>query len=207
MVINDLLELPFAVKAGTQDYHPPNHISFATQHAPPDNEPFSWTRSSHPSNPAHTAPLLLCPEHCIRGTPGSEIIPEINTSNLDVIVRKGQDHRTEMFSGFMDSFGRRVLDGHDVADLDLGNYLTEREVTDVFVCGLTGDCCVKSTALDAAKLGFNSFVIEDAAKSFGEDQAAAAKRELLGNKVRVVQANDVKMAIVDWANSGQSHHA
>ena len=125
-----------------------------------------------------------------------ELIPELDVSKLELIVRKGRDAKTEMFSGFMDSFERRVADGFGVANMDLGNYLSERRVTDVFVCGLTGDCCVKSTALDAAKLGFNAFVIEDAAKSLGEGTAQwgwiQAKRELEEKKVKIVQAHEVK---------------
>ena len=110
-------------------------------------------------------------------------------------MRKGLDRATEMYSGFSDTFGRRVADGAAVADCDLGNYLKELDVTDVFVCGLTGDCCVKSTALDAAKLGFKTVVVSDAVRSIDEEKPdsgwVTAKKDFKAAGVELLKAEEI----------------
>ncbi|KAI4155328.1 MAG: hypothetical protein LQ340_001066 [Diploschistes diacapsis] len=204
--INSLLHLPFAVKAGTQDWHPSNHISFATQHSAPHNKLLTRIPCANPANPAETVPLLLCAEHCIARTPGALLIPELEAEKFDIVIRKGMDARTEMFSGFADAFGRRARDyyggggdgngdGVAVANIDLADYLSERGVTDVYVCGVTGDCCVKCTAVDGARLGFRTWVVEDACATEEEGTAVwgwrEARRVMEEAGVRVVGSGDL----------------
>lgn len=142
----------------------------------------------------------------MQSTEGADLIPELDAAKLEVIVRKGQDPRTEMFSGFADSFGRRLSTGAPVASVDLKDYLSEGEVTDVFVCGLTGDCCVKSTALDAIKMGFKTFVIEDATKTPPEGPWGweATKDELEEAGVIIISAKDVPARIEGSTNAHQN---
>lgn len=107
----------------------------------------------------------LWPVHCVAETKGASIIPEINTEKIDVYVRKGMDPRVEMYSAFADAFGN--LDSNvraNSVDVDIASHLHQKGVTDVFVVGLAGDYCVKHTAIDAAKSGFRSWVIEDGTK-------------------------------------------
>ncbi|KAH8693779.1 putative isochorismatase family hydrolase [Talaromyces proteolyticus] len=168
-LINSLLELPiFAIRIGTQDWHPQNHISFASNHVPPNNKPFeSYIEMNNPApgKALETKQQRLWPVHCVASTSGATIIPEISDRKLDVLAKKGMDSRVEMYSVFSDAF--RNMDpalARQSVDRDVKALLEEKKVTDVFVVGLAGDYCVKFTAIDAARAGFRSWVIEDATK-------------------------------------------
>ena len=189
--INKLLSYPFAVKLASRDYHPPDHISFSTSHPPPNNiSGTSWIDTTNPSNSAQLGRVQLWPPHCIEGTPGADIIPEIDQAKLQAIVRKGMDRRTEMFSCFGDMFGRSKAEG--TADLDVAAYLKERKVTDVYVCGLTGDCCARDSALDSVARGFRTYLLRDCVKSEDEGQEGwgVARKLLEAKGVIVVESSD-----------------
>ena len=191
--INKLLALPFTAKIASQDWHPANHISFDNQHEPPHNIACETVIPIvNPDNPSHSEDLQIWPVHCIKDTPGAEIISEINSSTFDLIVRKGQDQRTEMYSAFADMFGRK---GTGVVSHDLGTWLREREVEWCFVVGLTGDCCVRDTALAAVWEGFETFVVEDAVRSVdqGDKGWGAAKRKLEGGGVAIIGSQDERL--------------
>ena len=181
-LINSLLSLPFEVKVATQDFHPKDHVSFASNHPPPNNKPFE--SSIEISNTAkgreqETKLHMLWPIHCVQGTPGASIIPEIDGSKLDIVVKKGMDAQVEMYSAFADAFGNR---DHKVGvSVDLEDALHKHGITDVFVVGVAGDYCVKYTAIDASKAGFKSWVIEegtecvDSGKGWEETKSDFAK--------------------------------
>lgn len=186
-VINSLLRLPFKIKVATQDYHPNNHISFASQHS--DAQPFTSTYAI--TNPEATDPgtaekqeITLWPDHCVQGTTGCELIPELDTSLIDRIIRKGQDPRVEAYSGFGPDFRKPAVAMTSMSDL-----LHEHGIKKVVVCGIATDYCVKCTAIDSAKGGFQTTVVEDATKAV--DQSASAKlrvrNELEAQGVKLVQ--------------------
>lgn len=158
--INELLALPFALRVATKDFHPPDHISFASNHAAPDNKPFvSKATITNPLNAAETLETQLWPDHCVQGTPGAELLPELNVNRVDRIVEKGQDKRVEMYSAFADPFPSPC------AQSDLADTLKSAGITDVYVAGLAADYCVRFTALDAQKHGFKTWVIGEATKA------------------------------------------
>ncbi|KAJ9292237.1 hypothetical protein DTO021C3_130 [Paecilomyces variotii] len=169
-LINSLLSLPtFAIRVATQDFHPLEHISFATNHPPPNNRPFESfieMRNPAPGKESETKPQQLWPEHCVADTPGAALIPEIETDRIDLYVKKGMDPRVEMYSAFGDAF--RNIDDEFLmrksVNVDLKAALKERGVTDVFVVGLAGDYCVKFTAMDAVKAGFRGWLVEEGTK-------------------------------------------
>ena len=184
--INHLLSLPFALKIATRDFHPPDHVSFSTSHPPPNNVPFSSTTTiTNPVNPSETTSIPIWPPHCIQNTPGSELIPELDTSRLDRIIDKGRDKRVEMFSAFADAFGNKSSES---ASFDLCAFLKERGMNRIFVVGLAGDYCVKCTAFDARKEGFEVFVVEEGVRSIdgGKDGWESVKREMREKGIRVV---------------------
>jgi len=88
------------------------------------------------------------PLHCLADTPGAAFSPRLEAAAVDVVVSKGTDPQTDGYSGF--------------AATDLANDLREHGIKRVFVCGLATDYCVKATALDAKRLGFDVIVITDA---------------------------------------------
>ncbi|KAI0776228.1 Isochorismatase hydrolase [Trametes elegans] len=166
-VIDALLELPFVLKIATQDYHPPEHVSFASNH--PGAAPFRSTCTiANPSNPAETYETRLWPAHCVAGTPGAALVPALATGRLDGVVRKGTDARVEMYSAFRPPLRAPPLAG---ADSGLAARLEAARVTDVFVVGLAGDYCVRCSALDARELGWRTYVVEEGVRSVGGEEA------------------------------------
>lgn len=158
--INELLSLPFALRVATKDFHPPDHISFASNHPAPNNKPFvSKATIKNPLNPAETQETQLWPNHCVQGSKGAELLPELDVSKVDHIVEKGQDKRVEMYSAFADPFPSPC------SQSDLADTLKKAGITDVYVAGLAADYCVRFTALDAQKNGFKTWVIGEATKA------------------------------------------
>lgn len=139
----------------------------------------------------------LWPAHCVQNTPGTAIIPEINTERIDLYVKKGMDKSVDMYSAFFDAFGNRDPAENGSVSMDLTGALREKEVTDVFVVGIAGEYCVKFTAIDASKEGFRTWVVEEGTKcvtpgSTWED----AKEEMRVRGVQVVAADGLELARV-----------
>jgi nicotinamidase/pyrazinamidase len=89
----------------------------------------------------------------VQDTPGADFHPDLDLERVARVFRKGTDPGVDSYSGFFDNARRRAT--------GLGDYLKERGVTEVYIVGLATDCCVKYTALDAASLGFETYVILD----------------------------------------------
>jgi nicotinamidase/pyrazinamidase len=92
------------------------------------------------------------PPHCLAGSTGARLHPALPDALVTSIVRKGSRREFDSYSGFRDDGG---------AATGLGGYLKEREIKRLFVCGLARDFCVRATALDGTKEGFEVFVIDD----------------------------------------------
>lgn len=134
----------FPLVVATQDWHPADHLSFASQH---EGKEVGETIE------LDGLEQILWPDHCVQDTPGAEFAPGLETEHFDRIFQKGTDRRIDSYSGFYDNGHRRAT--------GLGDYLKEAGVTEVYVLGLATDVCVKYTALDARRLGFETHVIED----------------------------------------------
>ena len=195
-----MVSLPgFVIKVATQDYHPASHVSFAMNHPPPNNKPFERViamKNWVPGREHEMVEQRLWPVHCVQGTKGADFVDEFAQDKLDVVVRKGMDERTEMYSVFADAFGNFDCAGtgvsHDVVEL-----LKAKKVSHVFVLGLAGDYCVKYTALDAVKAGFAAYIIEDGIKCVDQGQGwrdTAQEFERAG--VRVVRADGAEVSKV-----------
>lgn len=147
--IAELLEHdPFGLYVATQDWHPPGHVSFASSH--PGEEPMSTIE-------LHGHEQTLWPDHCVQGTAGAELTDALPWDRVSAIIRKGTDAESDSYSGFRNNWnpdGERPKTG-------LTGYLKERGVTDVFLCGVARDFCVKWSAEDAAAAGFRAVVFWD----------------------------------------------
>ncbi len=128
----------------TQDWHPPNHISFASTHG---LHPFTDTIQA-PYGTQH-----LWPDHCIQGTPGAELHPDLSIPHAELILRKGCQRNVDSYSAFTEN-DRTTTTG-------LAAYLQARGLTRLFFTGVAYDFCVGFSALAAAALGFESLVVED----------------------------------------------
>ena len=132
----------FPIAVATQDWHPRDHGSFAACH--PGKKPGDVIELDGLEQ-------ILWPVHCVQNTPGADFAPGLELSGLTRIFRKGTDPRIDSYSGFHDNGHRRST--------GLGEFLRERGVSRVFVLGLATDYCVKFTALDARRAGFETTVI------------------------------------------------
>ena len=145
-IINGL-QHQFDLVVATQDWHPADHKSFAANHA---------DKNIGDVIELAGLPQVLWPTHCVQNTDGADFHPRLQTQNIARIFRKGEDETVDSYSGFFDNGHRRAT--------GLGAYLKEQKATQVFVCGLATDYCVKFTALDARELGFDVTLIEDACR-------------------------------------------
>lgn len=151
-----------------------------------------------PSKEHETKLQQLWPVHCVAGTAGASIIPEIDASKIQVYVKKGMDARVEMYSAFGDAFGNLDPDvTTSSVDTDIRGVLGESNVTDVFVVGLAGDYCVKHTAIDAVGAGFRSWVVEEATRCVVPGAGwERTKEELTEAGVGIVSADGPEIARV-----------
>jgi nicotinamidase/pyrazinamidase len=145
-VINRL-QKDFSLVVATQDWHPQNHGSFASNH--PGTKPGEMIELGG-------LPQVLWPDHCVQGSWGAEFHPNLETRRVAKVIRKGTDPEIDSYSGFFDN-GRRKATG-------LEQYLRDQEVTEIFISGLATDYCVLWTARDAKSLGFETHVIADACR-------------------------------------------
>lgn len=159
--VNELLSLPsFAIRVATQDWHPAGHISFASNHTPPKQPFVDSATVVNPHNPSETHETRLWPVHCVQGSKGAELVPELHGGEVDVVIKKGTDPRVEMYSAFYDPFTNPR-----VSDSGLVQRLKDKAVTHVYVVGLAFDYCVRSTAADATKEGFVTYVVEEGTRA------------------------------------------
>lgn len=132
----------FDLIVATQDWHPPDHQSFAASH--PGKRIGDLVQ-------VNGIPQVLWPIHCVQQTPGADFAASLKRERWARVFQKGVDREIDSYSGFFDN-GR-------VKDTGLGGYLRQCGVDSVFVLGLATDYCVKFTALDAVSLGFRTHLI------------------------------------------------
>jgi nicotinamidase/pyrazinamidase len=164
----------FAHYIATQDWHPPGHHSFATTH---DKPVFSATE-------LHYGTQTLWPDHCVQGTEGSAIRPDLDLTAAELILRKGFREHIDSYSAFFEN--------DRVTTTGLAGYLHERGLKRVFLTGLATDYCVAYSAIDAARLGFDAFVIMDATRAIDLNGSLdAAKAEMTRAGVRLIDSSEL----------------
>lgn len=189
--INTLLTYPFTLRIATKDFHPRDHISFASNHPAPDNKPFeSLITISNPSNPDENVTSLLWPDHCIQGTKGADLVPELDQTKIDHVVQKGLDRKVEMYSAFAAPFSNPPY-----AESGLGELLKEKSITHVYCVGLAFDYCVRCTAVDAAKLGFKTYVVDEGCRAVDPSTMArkAVQESLEQHGIEIVSMDSKEM--------------
>ncbi|KAF8214623.1 Isochorismatase-like protein [Mycena galopus ATCC 62051] len=189
-IVNGLLRSPiFDFKVATKDWHPADHISFAANHPEPKNRPFeSFAKVINPYNAAESYETRLWPVHCVQGTHGAELVPELDIDKVDKIIEKGQDKRVEMYSAFADPFENPC-----VAQSELRGYLKDNAVGKVYVVGLAMDYCVAATAKHAVKEGFETYIIEDATKAVDPGEGwNVAQKEMQSIGITFVRSTELK---------------
>lgn len=161
--INSLMPL-FGCIVLTQDWHPQNHTSFASNNA--GKQPYDIVQMDYGSQ-------VLWPDHCVQGTKGAEFHHKLNVVSANLIIRKGFRPHIDSYSTFFEN-DRKTTTG-------LHGYLQERGVNEIYLCGIATDFCVNYSALDARKLGYKVHVVEDAVKGIDIDNSVAASIEKMRN--------------------------
>ncbi|WP_102223983.1 bifunctional nicotinamidase/pyrazinamidase [Acidimangrovimonas sediminis] len=156
--INALMK-DFQVKVLTQDWHPADHASFASQH--PGAAPFGVTTMPYGEQ-------VLWPDHCVIGTPGAAFHDDLHTDGADMIIRKGFRSQIDSYSAFFEN--------DHATPTGLDGYLRSRGVEQLMLVGLATDFCVQYSALDAARLGYDVTVLEDACRAIDLDGSLEAAR-------------------------------
>lgn len=170
------LQAAFPLVVATQDWHPANHGSFAASH--PGKKVFEQID-------LNGLPQTLWPVHCVQNTPGATLAASLKQDRIAKVFQKGTDPGIDSYSGFFDN-GHRKSTG-------LGEWLKQKSATEVFVCGLATDYCVKFTALDAVQFGFKTHLVEDASRGVNlrPDDVTNAIAEMERAGVVIVQSADI----------------
>jgi len=158
-VINALARR-FAHVVLTQDWHPAGHHSFASSH--PGRKAFETIQAAY-------GPQVLWPDHCVQGTRGAEFRADLDIPHAALVIRKG-------FRPHIDSYSAFYENDHKTAT-GLAGYLHERGLKRVFAAGLAFDFCVRYSAEDARRQGFEVVVIEDACRGIDMEGSVKATRE------------------------------
>jgi nicotinamidase/pyrazinamidase len=166
----------YDVIVASQDWHPANHGSFASQH--PGKKPFDMGELSG-------QPQVMWPDHCVQETPDAEFHPDLDVGAVDYIQQKGENPAVDSYSAFRDN-DQAALTG-------LAGYLRAQQITELDVCGLATDYCVKFSALDAVEMLPDVKVrfIEDASRGITPEGVRAAIEEMRANGVGIIKSSEI----------------
>ena len=161
----------------TQDWHTPDHVSFASSH--PGKKPFETMKLGYGDQ-------VLWPDHCVQGTEGAAVHKDLNIPQAQLVIRKGFHKDVDSYSAFLEA-DRKTETG-------LAGYLKHRGIKRVFLVGLATDYCVAWSALDARHFGFQAAVIEDACRGIDlNGSVAKAWADMKEAGVQRVQSSDIQM--------------
>jgi nicotinamidase/pyrazinamidase len=162
----------------TQDWHPPNHSSFAASH--PGKQPYDSIELAYGTQ-------MLWPPHCVQGTRGADFHPSLDLPQAELILRKGFRPQIDSYSAFFEN---------DLSTpTGLAGYLRERGFARVFLAGLAYDYCVGYSALDARRLGFPAIVLRDASRAIDlNGSVASIEGEFAEAGVEVIESSELLRA-------------
>lgn len=167
----------FATVVASQDWHPPRHISFASEHGQP---PFT-------SVALHAVEQTLWPDHCVQGSAGAALHADLPLDAVTLILRKGSYIDADSYSAFRENVG---ADGKR-RTTGLAALLRARGVTRLLLCGLARDFCVAWTAIDGADEGFSVVVLDDLCRAVFPDRAAQTDAAFAQAGVRHVESDQL----------------
>lgn len=150
----------YDIVVATKDWHPAGHISFASSH--PGTRPFESAEIGGES-------VVLWPDHCLQGSDGAQLHPELDTAPFDLILHKGTSTNLDSYSAFFEN--------DHATPTGLEYYLNGFGCKALDFCGLATDVCVKASVMDALRLGFRCSIVTDAMK--GVDKPTGSAQEAI----------------------------
>lgn len=176
-VINRLMEKGgYGLVVASQDWHPADHGSFASQH--PGKKPFDMGELGG-------KPQVMWPDHCVQGTKDAEFHPGLKAALVDFVQQKGTDRDVDSYSAFKDNDGAKLT--------GLAEYLKAKGVTELHVCGLATDYCVKFSVIDAIDMlpGVKVTFIDDASRGISPQGVADARAEMRQKGAAIAVSADI----------------
>ena len=158
--INSIME-NYDLIVATKDWHPKNHISFASSHL---------DKKVGDSIKVNENTQILWPDHCIQNEIGSEFPKQLNSDKINKIIYKGSDKNIDSYSGFYDNDKK--------LSTELNDYLKNKRVEKVDCVGLATEYCVKYTAIDSIREGFHTRVISKCTKGLKEEDIKTSLNEM-----------------------------
>jgi len=172
-VINKI-QSRFELAVLTQDWHPQNHKSFASNHT--NKKPFDVIELNNMQQ-------TLWPNHCVQGTYGAEFSSLLNTNKAEAIFRKGTNPDIDSYSAFFDN-------GH-LKSTCLADYLRGKKAEQVYLTGLCGDICVFYSAMDSLNEGFETFIIEDGTCPLNKENYVKTNKTFTERGGKIISGKDV----------------
>lgn len=164
----------FNLVVATQDWHPADHVSFASNH---------YGKKAYDTIDLFGNEQILWPDHCVQNSSGAKFHPLIDLKKAEAIFRKGMDSQIDSYSGFYDN-GHKKKTG-------LAGYLKDRNAGLLFFCGLASDICVYYSICDAINLGFSTVLIENASKPLDNKNFINIKEDLIKRGCEIIKSNDI----------------
>ncbi|TLX16570.1 bifunctional nicotinamidase/pyrazinamidase [Rhizobium sp. MHM7A] len=173
----------YDVIVASQDWHPADHGSFASQH--PGKNVFDMGELSG-------KPQVMWPDHCVQGTPDAEFHPDLDIAKVHYIQQKGLNPLVDSYSAFRDN--------DQAAVTGLADWLIAQGITDLDVCGIATEYCVKFSALDAKEMlpGVNVRFFEDASRGIDPAAISAAIAEMEAAGIPSIQAKAIHENRMPW---------
>lgn len=168
------LQPEFDLVIATQDWHPESHFSFAESH--PGKKEFEVIELQ-----GHKQ--VLWPVHCVQNTRGAEFHPDLETSRIETIFRKGTNPGIDSYSGFYDN--------SHLKSTGLTGYLKEKGAKELYFCGLAAEYCVYFSIKDALDEGFDATLIEDATRALNPSDFDNAKKDIISGCGRIISSNEL----------------
>jgi nicotinamidase/pyrazinamidase len=157
----------------TQDWHPADHMSFASNHK--DKKPFDTIKLDDGRT------QVLWPAHCVQGTKGAEVL--VKPDLIAKVIRKGMNPKFDSYSGFMDDGGAKT---------ELDSVLKAAGIKILIVYGIATDYCVKATVLDGLKDGYKVVVVEDLCRGVADETSKKALEEMKQKGAQVWPSTDLE---------------
>lgn len=218
--VNNLINLNWDVVVFTEDYHPHDHISFASQNpgqaeystkelkynsagqvckASVEADQYGMSAAECAENEvAATFQQELWPDHCVQDTPGQKMDSRVRLPQNAAVIKKGLttviDSYGALLNNFEDTIGYDKLTPRErltFTENGVDGWLLEAGITEVYIAGLALDFCVKYTAEQAKVLGYTPVVIQDATKAVFKQNEASVVQGLADKGIAVKNTSDV----------------
>nr|WP_321454518.1 bifunctional nicotinamidase/pyrazinamidase [uncultured Cohaesibacter sp.] len=168
----NLMQKSFSNIILTQDWHPANHSSFTSSHE---------GKAAYDMVQMPYGDQVLWPDHCVQGSDGAAFHKLLDTDRASLIVRKGSNPLVDSYSAFFEN------DHHTTTGLE--GYLRDKGIVSLLFVGLATDFCVRYSAVDAAKLGFDVSVDLSACRAIDlNGSLKEALEEMRAQNIHIIEA-------------------